>query len=146
MMLYDTVWLFCDVYLARKWDIVSELGRMMDPIADKVIVLMVLAILMGIFGIQWFLMIPVAVIIFREVFVSGMREFLGDRAVNLKVTKLAKWKTASQMSAMALVLLGVGLELGWLIVLGMAGLWVAASLTAITGFDYGRKAVALLEN
>ncbi len=137
---------YVDGYLARKWNQVSELGRMMDPIADKVIVLMLLAILLGIFGLDWKIVIPMSVIFFREVLVSGMREFLGDRAVNLKVTQLAKWKTATQMFSMATILFGIGAATSWIVSLGIIGLWGAALLTGITGVDYARKAVALLND
>ncbi len=137
---------YIDGYLARKWNQVSELGRMMDPIADKVIVLMLLAVLTGLIGVKWYIIIPLSVIFFREVLVSGMREFLGDRAVNLKVTQLAKWKTAAQMTSMAIILLAIGLSNTTLLTIGLAGLWIAAALTGITGFDYARKAVALLND
>jgi len=96
-----TDWL--DGYLARLWQQGSRLGAMLDPIADKAMVVIALATLMGIFGFQTLLILPVAAILFREVFVSGLREFLGDTAGTLKVTILAKWKTTVQMIAIAVL-------------------------------------------
>ncbi|PIV76520.1 MAG: CDP-diacylglycerol--glycerol-3-phosphate 3-phosphatidyltransferase [Rhodobacteraceae bacterium CG17_big_fil_post_rev_8_21_14_2_50_65_11] len=96
-----TDWL--DGYLARLWQQGSRFGAMLDPIADKAMVVIALATLMGIFGFQTLLILPVAAILFREVFVSGLREFLGDTAGTLKVTILAKWKTTVQMIAIAVL-------------------------------------------
>jgi CDP-diacylglycerol---glycerol-3-phosphate 3-phosphatidyltransferase len=96
-----TDWL--DGYLARLWQQQSRFGAMLDPIADKAMVVIALATLMGLFGFNTWLIIPVAAILFREVFVSGLREFLGDTAGTLAVTKLAKWKTTLQMVAIAVL-------------------------------------------
>jgi len=95
---------FLDGYLARKWNQVSAFGRMLDPIADKVMVVIALTMLVGLTGGDIALLIPVVVILFREVFVSGLREFLGAKAGTLAVTKLAKWKTTVQMVAIAVLL------------------------------------------
>ncbi len=95
---------YLDGYLARKWNQISAFGRMLDPIADKVMVVIALAVLIGLTSGEIMLMIPVVVILFREVFVSGLREFLGARAGTLAVTKLAKWKTTVQMVAIAVLL------------------------------------------
>ncbi|RMA43686.1 CDP-diacylglycerol--glycerol-3-phosphate 3-phosphatidyltransferase [Rhodophyticola porphyridii] len=94
---------YVDGYLARKWGQVSKFGAMLDPIADKAMVVIALAVLLGILGVTGWLMIPVVAILFREVFVSGLREFLGDTAGTLKVTQLAKWKTTVQMVAISLL-------------------------------------------
>ncbi|MBO6604746.1 MULTISPECIES: CDP-diacylglycerol--glycerol-3-phosphate 3-phosphatidyltransferase [Paracoccaceae] len=94
---------YVDGYLARKWGQVSKFGAMLDPIADKAMVVIALAVLLGILGVSGWLMIPVVAILFREVFVSGLREFLGDTAGTLKVTQLAKWKTTVQMVAISLL-------------------------------------------
>ena len=92
-----TDWL--DGRIARAWNQVSRFGAMLDPIADKAMVVIALAVLLAQFGVQWILVVPVTVILFREVFVSGLREFLGDVAGTLRVTPLAKWKTVVQMAA-----------------------------------------------
>ncbi len=99
---------YIDGWLARKWGQVSRFGAMLDPIADKAMVVIALAVLLGLHGISDWTLIPIAAILFREVFVSGLREFLGETAGLLKVTPLAKWKTAVQMVAISL-LFGWGL-------------------------------------
>jgi CDP-diacylglycerol--glycerol-3-phosphate 3-phosphatidyltransferase len=99
-----------DGYLARAWHQESKFGAMLDPIADKAMVVIALVIITGYSGMNPWLILPVTVILFREVFVSGLREFLGARAGLLKVTKLAKWKTTAQMVAIATLFLGTGLE------------------------------------
>ncbi|WP_299424261.1 CDP-diacylglycerol--glycerol-3-phosphate 3-phosphatidyltransferase [uncultured Shimia sp.] len=90
-----------DGYLARLWKQETKLGAMMDPIADKAMVVIALMVIVGYSSMSPWLVLPATVILFREVFVSGLREFLGDTAGTLKVTKLAKWKTATQMVAIA---------------------------------------------
>ena len=101
-----------DGYLARAWKQESRFGAMLDPIADKAMVVIALAVIAGLssFGREimdpWILL-PATMILFREVFVSGLREFLGATAGTLKVTKLAKWKTTAQMVAIG-VLFGKG--------------------------------------
>ncbi|MDX2484756.1 MAG: CDP-diacylglycerol--glycerol-3-phosphate 3-phosphatidyltransferase [Pseudodonghicola sp.] len=92
-----------DGYLARAWKQETKMGAMLDPIADKAMVVIALMILVGYAAKHWtpWLVLPATVILFREVFVSGLREYLGDTAGTLKVTKLAKWKTTAQMIAIA---------------------------------------------
>ena len=90
-----------DGYLARLWKQETRMGAMIDPIADKAMVLIALIVIVGYSSMSPWLVLPATVILFREVFVSGLREFLGDTAGTLKVTKLAKWKTATQMVAIA---------------------------------------------
>jgi CDP-diacylglycerol--glycerol-3-phosphate 3-phosphatidyltransferase len=95
---------YLDGYLARKWNQITNLGRMLDPIADKAMVLvalLVIAVRGPYLGLD--LLTPIILITFREVFVSGLREFLGEKAGTLKVTGLAKWKTASQMVAIMVI-------------------------------------------
>ncbi len=92
-----------DGYLARAWKQETKLGAMLDPIADKAMVVIALMVIVGYSGAHWtpWLVLPATVILFREVFVSGLREYLGDTAGTLKVTGLAKWKTTTQMVAIA---------------------------------------------
>jgi len=94
-----------DGYLARAWKQETKIGAMLDPIADKAMVVIALMILVGYSTEHWtpWLVLPATVILFREVFVSGLREYLGDTAGTLKVTKLAKWKTTAQMVAIAIL-------------------------------------------
>ena len=102
-----TDWL--DGFLARSWKQESRFGAMLDPIADKamgVIALLVITGLSGVYkpdGMDPWILLPATVILFREVFVSGLREFLGDAAGALRVTALAKWKTTAQMVAIAVL-------------------------------------------
>lgn len=92
-----------DGYLARLWKQESKLGAMLDPIADKAMVVIALLVITGYAGMDPYILLPATVIMFREVFVSGLREFLGDTAGTLRVTKLAKWKTTAQMVAIAVL-------------------------------------------
>ena len=101
---------YFDGYLARLWKQESKFGTMLDPIADKAMVVIALLILTGYSGMNPWLILPATVILFREVFVGGLREYLGAKAGLLKVTKLAKWKTSAQMLAIAVLFLGTGLE------------------------------------
>ena len=92
-----------DGYLARAWGQQTRLGAMLDPIADKAMVVIALMVIIGFSSWSPWLVLPATVILFREVFVSGLREFLGDVSGTLAVTKLAKWKTTLQMVAIAVL-------------------------------------------
>jgi len=94
---------FFDGYLARLWKQQTKFGAMLDPIADKAMVVIALLVITGYAGMNPWILLPATVIMFREVFVSGLREFLGDTAGTLAVTKLAKWKTTAQMVAIAVL-------------------------------------------
>jgi CDP-diacylglycerol--glycerol-3-phosphate 3-phosphatidyltransferase len=144
---------FFDGYLARLWKQESRFGAMLDPIADKAMVVIALFVITGYSGMNPWIILPATVILFREVFISGLREFLGSESGLLKVTGLAKWKTMMQMVAIATLFAGMGLDrMGWVDALeqvvfwiGIGLLWVAAGLTLLTGFDYFVKAVPLLK-
>src|SRR6056297_2494406 len=92
-----------DGHIARRWGQESRLGAMLDPIADKAMVVIALAVIIGFSGMTAWIILPATVILFREVFVSGLREYLGSSAETLKVTRLAKWKTTVQMVAIAVL-------------------------------------------
>lgn len=92
-----------DGYLARTWKQESKFGAMLDPIADKAMVVIALLVITAFSGMNPWTLLPATMIIFREVFVSGLREFLGADAGTLKVTKLAKWKTTAQMVAISVL-------------------------------------------
>lgn len=92
-----------DGYLARAWNQQTKFGAMLDPIADKAMVVIALLVICGFSGMDPWILLPATLIMFRETFVSGLREFLGDTAGTLKVTPLAKWKTATQMTAIAVL-------------------------------------------
>ena len=99
-----------DGYLARLWKQESKFGAMLDPIADKAMVVIAIMVITGYNGMNPWLILPATLILFREVFVGGLREYLGQKSGMLKVTKLAKWKTTAQMIAIAILFLGTGLE------------------------------------
>ncbi|WP_424972478.1 CDP-diacylglycerol--glycerol-3-phosphate 3-phosphatidyltransferase [Dinoroseobacter sp. S76] len=101
---------FLDGWIARAWGQTSRFGAMLDPIADKAMVITALAVVMALSALDPLVMIPAAVILFREVFVSGLREFLGADASKLAVTKLAKWKTTAQMVSIAVLIGAIALE------------------------------------
>lgn len=131
---------FLDGYLARKLGQQSAVGAMLDPIADKAMVLTALAVILWVHPAAPLLAIPVAAIILREVLVSGLREYLGD--VKLPVTRLAKWKTATQLVGAGLVLLSSALSgVPGVAEAGVAVLWLAAVLTVVTGWDYMSRGV-----
>lgn len=92
-----------DGYLARAWGQQTRFGAMLDPIADKAMVVIALMVIIGFSSWSPWLVLPTTVILFREVFVSGLREFLGEAAGSLQVTRLAKWKTTLQMIAIAVL-------------------------------------------
>jgi cardiolipin synthase len=135
-----TDWL--DGRIARQRQLLSDLGRMLDPIADKLLVGATLMVLAGTQRLSWLGLYPAIVIMCREILVSGLREYLATLSVGLPVVRLAKWKTGLQMVALGLLLAGDEgtrlIGLGWLHVtaLGGAALFLAAALTLITGWDY----------
>ena len=134
---------FFDGYVARSWGQQSSLGRMLDPIADKLLVassLLMLAFDGTILGIHiW----AAVVILCREILVSGLREYLAELNVRVQVTKLAKWKTTLQLVAVGFLLAG---DAGDAIVpvvtpIGLSLLWLSALLTLYTGWDYFRAGI-----
>jgi len=130
-----TDWL--DGYLARRLNAASPLGRFLDPIADKLLVTAIIVLLIANGTIGPITAIPALVILCREILVSGLREYLAELGVGMPVSKLAKWKTASQMVALGLLILGPTAIWGYSPLLpGLALLWIAGVLTAITGWDY----------
>lgn len=132
---------FFDGYLARAWHQQSAFGRFLDPIADKLLVAGVLFMLVGVETISALHILPAAVILSREILVSGLREFLAEARVGLPVSLLAKWKTTIQMLALGFLIVGhVGPDFGPLSTweIGIYGLWIAAAITIVTGYDYLR--------
>lgn len=127
---------FLDGYLARRLNQHSALGRILDPIADK---LLVAAALVMLASFDRAPAIAVAAILCREVLVSGLREALAGKAV-LHVTALAKAKTASQMVAIGLLLIAPAIGAGWFWAMGEAVLWLAVVLTWLTAAGYLRGA------
>jgi cardiolipin synthase len=129
---------FFDGYLARAWAQQSSLGRMLDPIADKLLVSAALLVLSANQTISGLSLWAAIVILCREILVSGLREHLAELRVPLPVTALAKWKTAVQFIAVAFLIAGPAGEavLPGSITIGIVLLWIAATLTLYTGWDY----------
>ncbi|WP_157015225.1 CDP-diacylglycerol--glycerol-3-phosphate 3-phosphatidyltransferase [Mesorhizobium xinjiangense] len=133
---------YLDGYLARIWQQTSNIGKMLDPIADKLLVATCLLLLAAdtdrtIAG--WSLWAAI-IILCREILVSGLREYLAELKVSVPVTRLAKWKTAIQMFAIGFLLVGPAGEklVPYTVEIGITLLWVSALVTLYTGYDYFR--------
>ena len=131
---------YFDGYLARLRHQTSALGRLLDPIADKLLVTSALVVILVKPGMLWTTLsyIPAFVILCREILVSGLREFLREVNVGLPVTRLAKWKTGFQMTALSMMLFNGFWVWGRI---GEFLLWIAAVLTFITGYQYFQKSL-----
>ncbi|RYE88449.1 MAG: CDP-diacylglycerol--glycerol-3-phosphate 3-phosphatidyltransferase [Hyphomicrobiales bacterium] len=127
-----------DGFLARRMNLNSALGKMLDPIADKLLVGALLITLAWTQHLTGWDLIPAIAIMLREIFISGLREYLGKVDVDVPVTWLAKWKTTIQLVALGL-LIASPMLLG-LVFIGHFLLWVAAILTVWTGWEYLRGA------
>ena len=130
---------YFDGYFARAWQQQTKLGRIFDPIADKLLVAATILMLVAFDRIGGLDVLPALVILCREVLVSGLREFLAEiNRHNLPVTRLAKWKTGIQMTALGFLIVGDAAPTAFLPValIGQVGLWLAAALTLVTGYDY----------
>lgn len=135
---------FFDGYLARSRNELSDFGRFLDPVADKLLVASALLMMVGFGQISGVSIIPAVIIPCREILVSGLREYLAGRRVGLPVSMLAKWKTTIQMVALPVLIVGdaahpaipadVPVRL-----IGEGLLWTAAAITLVTGYDYLRS-------
>jgi cardiolipin synthase len=130
---------YLDGHIARTRQLQSGLGRMLDPIADKLFVAAVIFVLVAAGRVTDVHILPAAIILCREIVVSGLREFLAELRVSLPVSQLSKWKTGVQMVAMGVLLIAPAEPFGLsLDVPGLTLLWAAAALTVVTGFSYLR--------
>jgi len=129
-----------DGYLARSWSQQSSLGRMLDPIADKLLVASCLLMLAAENSIRGWTLLAAVIILCREILVSGLREFLAELRVSIPVTQLAKWKTFGQLVAIGFLIAGdAGVKvLPQTVEIGIVLLWLSAILTLYTGWDYMR--------
>jgi len=138
-----TDWL--DGHMARRWEQQSELGRFLDPIADKLLVSATLLMLTATGRLTGLVVLPALVILCREILVSGLREYLAGLSVGLPVSRLAKWKTTIQMIAIGFLIVGDAgphhIPVVWI---GEMLLWLAAILTIVTGYDYLRASLSHL--
>lgn len=133
-----------DGYIARKFNAGSDFGRMLDPIADKILVGVALMILVAQGHFDGWKMVPALVILSREFLVSGLREFLAGARVSVPVTFFAKIKTTIQMIAIAAMILGPAVDqsVPGVLTFAYVALWIAAVLTVITGYAYLRAGLA----
>ena len=131
---------FFDGYLARSWQMQSSLGRMLDPIADKLLVAAALMMLAANQTIAGWSLIAAVIILSREILVSGLREFLAELDVSVPVTRLAKSKTVMQMVAIGFLLAGPAGDkvFAYTTLTGLILLWASALITLYTGYDYLR--------
>jgi cardiolipin synthase (CMP-forming) len=131
---------YFDGYFARAWHQYSAIGRMLDPIADKLLVAATLLMLVADETIASWSLWAAIIILCREILVSGLREFLAELRVSLPVTRIAKWKTAAQLIAIGFLVAGPAgdsvLPENWTLNIGLTLLWIAAGLTLYTGWDY----------
>jgi cardiolipin synthase (CMP-forming) len=136
---------YFDGYFARAWHQYSAIGRMLDPIADKLLVAATLLMLVADETISSFSIWAAIIILCREILVSGLREFLAELRVSVPVTQIAKWKTTAQLVAIGFLIAGSAgdalLPESWTLYIGLGLLWVAAGLTLYTGWDYFRSGV-----
>lgn len=137
---------FFDGYLARAWGQQSSLGRMLDPIADKLLVAASLLMLAAGTTIRGWALLAAVIILCREVLVSGLREYLAELRVGVPVTTLAKWKTVGQLVAIGFLIAGEAGEkvLPYTVEIGITLLWLAALVTLYTGWDYLRAGLRQL--
>ena len=147
---------YFDGYLSRKLNLTSEIGRFLDPIADKLLVSVILIVLVQTKFVSPFETILASIIISREIFVSGLREFLGNLKVKVYVSKLAKWKTAIQLLSMGCLIFGNthtnqfynsiwDYFTFYVYVVGVCLLFISAILTIITGVQYLNKSLKYMD-
>lgn len=134
---------FFDGYLARAWSQQSTLGRMLDPIADKLLVAAALLMLVADRTIHSWTIWAAIVILSREILVSGLREYLAELRVSVPVSTVAKWKTTLQLVALGFLIVGPAGEslLPGTVTIGLSLLWISALLTLYTGYDYFRAGI-----
>lgn len=131
---------FFDGYLARIWKQTTPIGRMLDPIADKLLVSSCLLLLCADRTIYGWSSWAALIILCREILVSGLREYLAELKVIVPVSRLAKWKTFAQMVAIGFLLAGPAGEkvIPGTVIIGIILLWISAILTLVTGWHYYR--------
>ena len=147
---------FFDGYLARHLNQGSSFGRVLDPIADKLLVGAVIVMLAYTGRLdEGFTFVPAVIIMCREILVSGLREYLAEIQVGCPVTRLAKWKTTIQMLALPVMMIAHhhlmlagfdSIDVDIVSIMGVFFMWVAAILTVITGYDYWKSGRKYMEN
>lgn len=139
---------FFDGYFARLYGVESALGALLDPIADKFLVLASVIMLIALGYVSGWSVLVAIVILGREILVSGLREFLADHSIKMPVTRLAKWKTGVQMTSLGFLIAGpAGDKLIYIASdIGIVTFWIAGIMTAITGAQYLQTAMRHLSN
>lgn len=139
-----TDWL--DGYLARKLKIETHLGRILDPIADKVLLTCILLALASHHSRDWLFIAPALIIFLREFIISGFREYMSTEGIVIDVSALAKWKTTLQLAAVGLIILSmIFSENAHLTHLGIATFWISAFVTVKTGYEHIRLGLSQLK-
>ena len=133
---------YLDGYLARSLSITSPIGKFLDPIADKIFVGALLFMLAAIGRLAGVWALPALAILLREIFIAGLREYLGPLNISVPVTNLAKWKTGMQMTAIGFLIVGPYAP-DWIpsLWIGQIGLLIAMVLALKTGWDYTKNAL-----
>lgn len=129
---------FFDGYFARAHKTISPIGQFMDPIADKLFVGTMLFLLVAFDRLTGIWVLPAVIIFMREIFIAGLREYLGPMNIQLPVSKMGKWKTAIQMTAIGFLIIAGYNPLEWLPekLIGQVGLTIAMILTVKSGWQY----------
>jgi len=153
---------FIDGYIARKFNMVSELGKILDSIADKILVTMAWIIIITYYEFNSWIILPIGLIIFRELFISGLREYLASKSLNLQVTFIAKLKTTLQMITISLtffsgIIVDGSSSFSAFLLQPVAGsgttlmdmacivlIWLSAIQTIYTGLEYFKTALGLM--
>ena len=133
---------YFDGFYARKYSVTSNFGKILDPVADKIIVTVALLLMIHDGKIDGFHFYAAVIIIAREVLVSGLREYLAKLQVSLPVTQLSKVKTFIQMFSISVLLSGEPgnlFLLGYGTMIGILGLWISTIISVQTGYVYTVK-------
>mgnify|MGYP001295208894 FL=1 len=140
-----TDWL--DGYVARKFKIESHLGRILDPIADKVLIACALLALGSHYTRDWLFIAPALIIFLREFIISGFREYMSKEGIVINVSALAKWKTTLQLVAIGLIIVSmIFAENEFVNHISVATLWLSAIVTIQTAFDYNKLGLSELKH
>jgi len=134
---------FFDGYLARKFEIESNFGRFLDPIADKILIVSIIFILIAQSKINGLFVYAALIIVIREILVSGLRDFFSHSSENLVVTNLSKWKTLIQMFSLGFLIVSDNFETILILYTGLVGLTVSSIITIHTGYYYFKKNLKL---
>ena len=151
MIISLAIYIFCcitdflDGYLARTYKQTTEIGKMMDPLADKILVSISLLFIVGFGMISKITIIPAAIILCREIIISGVRDATTNSGRNFKTSVLSKWKTASQMSSIAMIFIAFIFEYKFVSDIGEAMLWISSVIAICSGLIYCKRHVFISE-